>query len=223
MTDVEETIRHLARELGRIEEEIRNHPYLAALEAGRVRREDLRLFAGEQYHVIRSDLRSVELLAGRFDAPPGGPLFRTVLAGERAALASLLVFARAVGLDEPLLEAHEPAPGTQAYPAFMTWLAVHASAAEVATAWLMNFAAWGDNCRRVHAALRAQYGLSAAQTAFFEGFATPSPEYETQVRAVVDAGVAAGGDVRRMARAARLLQGYEKLFWDTLLALSRAG
>lgn len=223
MTDVKDAIREFARDLGRVEEEIRNHPYLASLEAGRIRREDLRLFAGEQYHVIRSDLRSVELLVSRFDAAPSGALFRTVLAGERAALEALFVFARAVGLDEPLLEAHEPAPGAQAYPAFMTWLAVHASDAEVAAAYLMNFAAWGDNCGRMSRVLRADYGLSAAQTAFFDLFATPSAEYEAAVVAVVNAGLAAGADRRRMARAARLLQGYEKLFWDTLLALARAG
>jgi len=223
MVDVKDMIRELERDLGRVEKDIRNHPYLATLEAGRIRREDLRLLAGELYHVIRSDLRSVELMASRFDAAPSRALFRSLPAGTQAALESLFVFARAIGLDEPLLEAHEPAPGTQAYPAFVTWLAVHASDAEIAVAYRMNAAVWGESYGRIAGALRSQYGMSAAHTAFFDSFATPSAERDTQVLTVVAAGLTAGVERRRMARAARLLQGYEKLFWDTLLALSRVG
>jgi pyrroloquinoline quinone (PQQ) biosynthesis protein C len=223
MTDVRDLIRECARDLERVEVQIHNHPYLATLEAGRIRREDLRLVAGEEYHAVRSDLRSLELMASRFDAAPSGALFRRLLADEHTALDSLLIFARAIGLDEPLLQAHEPAPGTQACPAFVTWLAVHASDAEIAAARLMNFAVWGESCGRIAGALRTQYGMSAAQTAFFDLFAILPSEHEAHVAAVVEAGLRAGADRRRMARAARLLQGYEKLFWDTLLALSRAG
>jgi len=223
MADVKEMLRESARDLARGEAEIRNHPYLATLEAGRIRREDLRLFAGDQYHVVRSDLRSLEAMASRFASAPSAPLFRTLVAGERAVLDSLLVFARSVGLDEPLLEAHEPAPGTQAYPAFVAWLAAQASDAEIAAAFLMNFALWGESCGRVGRALRTTYGMSVTNTAVFELVATPPAGLEAQVAAVVETGLAAGGDRVRMARAARLLQGYEKLFWDTLLALSRAG
>lgn len=223
MADIKEMIREGARDLARVEEEIRNHPYLATLEAGRIRREDLRLFAGDQYHVVRSDVRSLEAMANRFASAPSAALFGSLLAGERTALQSLLIFARSVGLDEPLLEAHEPAPGTQAYPAFVGWMAVQATDAEIAAAFLMNLAVWGESCGRMGRALRTQYSMTVPNTAFFDLFATPSAEHDAQVVAVVEAGLAAGADRVRMARAARLLQGYEKLFWDTLLALSRAG
>ncbi len=39
--------------------------------------------------------------------------------------------------------------------------------------------------------------------------------------AVVKGGLARGAGARLIKRAARLLQGYEKLYWDTLHALSR--
>ncbi len=42
-----EEIRH---ELDPVEQELRHDPYLAALETGRVRREDHTRFAGEQHH-----------------------------------------------------------------------------------------------------------------------------------------------------------------------------
>ena len=214
-------IEEIKRELDSVEQEIRGHPYVAELEAGLVRREDLRLFAGEQYHIIRSDLRSIEHLASRFKISASGPFFQAVLAGEVAALDALKAFALAVGMDEARLEAYEPAPGAQAYPAFMAWLALHASDAEVAGGFLVNFSAWGANCGRMSRALQARYGLSAKDTAFFDLFASPPAEFEAGALAVVEGGLARGADPRLIKRAARLLQGYEKLYWDTLRAMSR--
>ncbi|MBI4637857.1 MAG: transcriptional regulator [Candidatus Rokubacteria bacterium] len=221
MGDARRLIDEIARELRAVEQEIRNHPYLTELEAGRVRREDLKRFAGEQYHIIRSDLRSVALLVNRFGAAPSGPFFQAVLGGEAAALEALRGFAAAVGLDEPLLQAYEPAPGAQAYPAFMAWLALYGTDAEVAAGFLVNFSAWGANCGRVSQALRREYGLGEVATAFFDLFASPPAEFEAQALAVVEAGLVRGADPRLVRRAARLLQGYEKLYWDTLHALSR--
>lgn len=214
-------IEEVKRELHRVEQEIRRHPYLDALEAGSVRREDLRLFAGEQYHIIRSDLRSVALLVSRFGAGPSGSFFQGVLAGEAAALEALKKFARAVGLDEASCEAYEPAPGALAYSAFMAWLALYGSDAEVAGSFLVNFAAWGANCGRMSAALRSRYGLVAEATEFFDLFAASPPDFERQAFSVVDGGLARGVEPRLVKRAARLLQGYEKLYWDTLQAMSR--
>ncbi|MFQ5898142.1 MAG: transcriptional regulator [Candidatus Methylomirabilia bacterium] len=214
-------IDEIKRDLDPVEREIRGHAYLAELEAGRVPREKLRLFAGEQYHIIRSDLRSVALLVNRFGATESGPFFQAVLAGEAAALEALKAFALALGMDEALLRTYDPAPGAQAYPAFMAWLALYGSDAEVAAAFVVNFAAWGEGCGRMGRALRSGYGLTMEQLAFFDLFASPPAEFEAGALAVVEAGLARGADPRLIKRAARLLQGYEKLYWDTLLEISR--
>ena len=221
MTSAKELIADIARALQSVEQEIRAHPYLAELEAGRMRKEELRLFAGEQYHIIRSDLRSVALLVNRFGATASGAFFQAVLGGEAAALEALKVFARAVGMDDARLESYEPAPGALAYSAFMAWLALYGSDAEVAAGFLVNFAAWGASCGRMSRALRAAYGLTDRETAFFDLFATPPAEFEARAIAVVDGGLARGADPRLVRRAARLLQGYEKMYWDTLHVLSR--
>ncbi|MBI4241937.1 MAG: transcriptional regulator [Candidatus Rokubacteria bacterium] len=221
MADAGGLIGQIRRELEGVEREILSHPYLADLEAGRVRREDLKLFAGEQYHIIRSDLRSVALLVNRFGATASGPFFQAVLGGEAAALEALRVFARALGMDDAQLETYEPAAGAQAYPASMAWLALYGSDAEVAAGFLVNFSAWGANCGRMSQALRSRYGLTAQAAEFFDLFANPPAEFEPGALAVVDAGLARGADPRLIKRAARLLQGYEKLYWDTLHAMSR--
>jgi hypothetical protein len=222
MTEAQRLVDEIRRELTSIEQGIRRHPYLEAVEAGRVRREDLARFAGEQHHIIRSDLRSVALLVNRFGATPSGPFFQAVLAGEAAALAALGTFATAVGMDQARLDAYEPAPGAHAYTAFMAWLALYASDAAVAAGLLVNFAAWGANCGRMARALRDHYGLGADATAFFDLFAAPPAGFEEQAMAVVAGGLARGADPRLIRRAARLLQAYEKLYWDTLHALSAA-
>jgi len=104
----------------------------------------------------------------------------------------------------------------------MAWLALYGSEAEVAAGFLVNFAAWGANCGRMSRALRDSYGLTEKSTAFFDLFAAPPAEFEGQTMAVVAGGLARGVDPRLIKRAARLLQGYEKLYWDTLHALSGA-
>ncbi|HBX43295.1 MAG TPA: hypothetical protein DEH27_05650, partial [Deltaproteobacteria bacterium] len=54
---------HEARKaIASTEERIRRHPYLDALEARRVEKGKLGLFAGQQVHIIESDLRSVALI-----------------------------------------------------------------------------------------------------------------------------------------------------------------
>jgi len=221
MASAKALIEELKRELAAMEHEIRNHPYLADLEAGRVRREDLRRFAGEQHHIIGSDLRSVALLVNRFGGMPSGPFFQAVLGGEAAAFEALKAFGAAVGMSEPLLQAYEPDPGAQAYPAFMAWLALYGSDAEVAGGFLVNFSAWGVNCGRMSRALQAKYGLDSKATAFFDLFASPPAEFEASALAVVDGGLGRGANPHLIKRAARLLQGYEKLYWDTLYAMSR--
>jgi len=206
----------LRGELAEVEDQIRNHPYLAALEDRQVSLENLRAFAGEQYNIIRSDLRSAALLVARFGATPSGDFFHGIMEGEVLALDLLLDFAAALGLDKAELAAYEPRPGAQAYPAYVAWLALYGSEAEVAAAFLANFPVFGENTGRMSAALQGQYGMTPEETAFFDFFASPIPDFECDALAVIEAGLEHGAEPRLIKRAARLLQAYEKLFWDTV-------
>jgi thiaminase len=207
----------LRHDLAEVAQEIRSHRFLAALDEGRVPLERLAAFAGEQNAIITSDRRSFALLAARFPMPPAGDLFLSLAEGEGRALGLLRPFASIVGADEEALRAHEPAPGAQAYPAFVAWLALNGSRSDVSLALLANLAAWGANCGRVAEALRARYGLEEEEAvAFFTFFAEPSPDSEQRLLAVLDDGLGVGDSSVSARRAARLLQAYELLFWDTL-------
>jgi hypothetical protein len=71
-------------------------------------------------------------------------------------------------------------------------------------------------------ALRDGYGLAAADVAFFDLFAVTPPGFEARGIAVVEEGLAQGVDPVRIHRAARMLQGYELLYWDTILQAAEA-
>jgi len=203
-------------ELAGVEDQIRRLPYFAALESGQLPLNGLASLAGEQYNVIKSDLRSGALLLSRFGTTSAGMFFKRILEGEILALSLLRDFAKALGLAEEDLEAYEPRAGAQAYPAYVAWLAAYASEAETSAAFLMNFPIFGESMGRISAALQSRYGLVAQNTAFFDFFATPIQNFESDALAVITAGLKHGTKPRVIKRAARLLQAYEKLFWDTV-------
>jgi hypothetical protein len=184
--------------------------------AGRLPRERLAALAGEEYRIIRSDRRSFLLLAARFPEPPAVDFFSGLAQGEALALAQLMTFAGALGMDEDDLRAYEPQPGCQAYPAYVAWLALNGSQGDVALALIANFAAWGSYCAAVAAALRSQYGLDDEACGFFDFFATPVPEIEQQALAVAQASAESGVPPEGARRHARLIQAYELMFWNTL-------
>lgn len=84
----------------------------------------------------------------------------------------------------------------------------------------VNFAAWGANCGRMAQALRQRYDWQEEAVRFFTQFATTPSDVSPQALAVIEAGLARGVETHRIIRAARMLQEYELMFWDTLLAQS---
>ncbi len=220
MVQAETLVEQIRRDLQPINEKLVQHPYFKSLEDGRVPREKLRFFAGEQYVTIGSNLRSVAHLISRCDRPAVRDFFFGVLQGEKAAWDALLVFARALELDEADLDAYEPLPGAHAYTCFMAWMALYGSEAEVAAAYLVNFPAWGHNCGRLSRILKERYGLGATDVRFFDLFATMPATFESDCLSVIQQGLDRAQDPGRVGRAARLLQAYELLYWDALYTAS---
>lgn len=216
VTDAPELIAEIRTQLKEVEERLFAHPYLSAVEEGRITQLKLRLFAGEQYYIIKSDLRSVALLINRESHEPNREFFLGTLQGEAAAGNALVAFARALEMSDDDLRAYEPMAGCQAYPAYVAWLAAYGSAADFAAAFLANLPAWGSSCARMSAALKGKYGFSPEAVAFFDLFANPAPEFEADSLRVIQHGLDRGVDPRGVARAARLIQAYELMYWDTL-------
>src|SRR3990170_5631855 len=121
MPRAEKLVDEIRQELKDVEARIAGHPYLRALEQRGIAREKLRLFAGEQRHIVGSDMRSFALLVSRYGNSPSGRFFLDMVQGECAALEALSVLAGALGMSREDLEAYEPTAGAQAYPAYVAW------------------------------------------------------------------------------------------------------
>ena len=216
MVDAKALLKEIQQELQPVNEQLLRHPYMQALGEGKIGREKLRLFAGEQYAIIGSDLKSAAHLVSRFGGSPSRDFFLGILQGERAAWDALLTFAHALGLSEAQLREHEPLPGAHAYTCYMAWLALYASDAEIAAAYLVNFPAWGQNCGRLSRILEERFGLNEKEVAFFDLFASPPATFEASALSVIQRGLDCGTEPRLIRRAARLLQAYELMYWDTI-------
>ena len=210
----------IRQDLQPVTEQLLGHPYVKALEEGQIGREKLRLFAGEQYSIIASDLKSVAYLLSRFGSAPSRDFFLGILHGERAAWDALLTFVNALGLSEAQLSEHEPAAGAHAYTCYMAWLALYASDAEIAAAYLVNFPAWGQNCGRLSRILKERFGMGEKEVAFFDLFASPPTTFEADALKVIQQGLDRGIEPSLIQRAARLLQAYELMYWNTLYRAS---
>lgn len=173
--------------------------------------------AAEESHIVRSDWRSLHLLASRSTEQTAREFFAGLAQGEGLALEKLPALAAAGGMDGDALRAYEPMAGCQAYPAYFAWLALNGEPAAVIVGVVANFAAWGDYCARIATAMRDKYGLDDEACGFFDFFATPVPETVDQAVAAVQAGIDAGRcDEREARRYGRLFQTYELMFWNTI-------
>lgn len=89
---------------------------------------------------------------------------------------------------------------------------------------LLDGQARPDTGAHCHAGEVAQhYSWQEDDVRFFTQFATAPPEVSPQALAVIEAGLHQGVEAQRIVRAARLLQGYELMFWDTVYTLSTEG
>ncbi len=146
---------------------------------------------------------------------PNRRFWINVLQGEAHALDALHALARTLGLELSDLEAFEPLPAAHAYCTFVAWLALYGSDAELAGALLVNFPTWGACCGRMRKALHQKYDMAPSALAFFDLFAD-MPSFEKEALSVVQNGLDRGIPERLIHRAARMLQGYELMFWDAM-------
>jgi hypothetical protein len=203
-------------ELAPVEDQIRNVPFVADLEAGRATLDQVADLLGEQYNIIRSDWGSFSHLVTRFDDPASRQMFGGIAGGEEIALDLLLDFADLLGRTEEDLAAYEPRPKGQTYPSRVAWIALYADRTAAGASFLVNFAVFGENMGRVQRALIDVYGFTEEETAFFGFFAEPIPGFEDNAIDVIAAGLRRGACPREVSRNARLLQAYELDFWEAL-------
>ena len=196
---------------------VRNHRFVAAVEAGQVDRSALLRFAGNQYQMWIGNSNDVTM--ARFADHPYRDVFLTPPEVEAGAARGFAALAAAFGMSADELDRFEPDAEAFGYAGYKAWLICYGSAAEMACSRALNLEAWGACCRRISAGLRDHYGCSADDTAFLDFF-VDLEELEKQAAKVIDDDLAKGVEPRRIIRAARMIQDYEKMFWDAMARLS---
>jgi len=97
-------VEQIRTDLAAVEDQIRDVELVTQVEAGTASVEVIAAVVAEEYTIIRSDLKSFERMAARWDYP-GSEFFGGLAFGESLALPLVLDFAETVGLSEADLKA----------------------------------------------------------------------------------------------------------------------
>ena len=216
-----ELIDHIRQALKAVDDEIRSHEFLDRVEKGEVSEQALRVFAGNQYHMMVSIVRADGHLLQRFAGTSLHEFFFELLGAKVDGYSSLKLLAARLGMDHDGLERFDIDPDAFAYAAYVTWLAVNGSLGEIVCGLSVNLPAWAHNCRRLGAALRSRYGISAEETAYLDGHTQARVNDEVSIEAA-NHDLACQVPPERILRAARMIQAYELRFWDAMASAARS-
>jgi hypothetical protein len=137
---------------------------------------------------------------------------KRLMDGDYHALMELRKLMREVGVEEDDPVGMGISPSAVSYTHYLAWLAQYATIGEFIFALIINLPVWGSNVVRLGNAL-GRYGIR--ELGFFEAFRGPFDEIEGEAVKVMGTYLD-DSSIRRMISIAKLIQSYEKLFWDSL-------
>ncbi len=213
--------RILTEDLEPLRQRLLFHPLWTGIEQGTLPRETLRVFALQDWWLVREAYRLDALAAASMPDLDLQDLLLAKLLPKIGGYRLLLRFGEALGLSRAEFDTVEPLAGCMALTTFFYWVLAYGSVPEKIAAVGASEDIFIQICARVGPALMRHYGMSAEQVAFF----TAHEEIGKQV-SPIDALLLARyetlEDRRRITRAVRLSHEFELLFYDTVMATSRS-
>ncbi len=200
----------------KLEEEnkyILNHPVISRAIEGSLPMDAIRKFVVNQLYIVPYDMRSLSKLLARSKYDDEVKFFKLCVDGDYQAYIELVKLANEVGikLESEEVIARYLSPKAVAYTHYLAWLANYASLGEAAVALVINLPIWGNNVGRLGKALKEKYGIK--EVGFFELFSRPYDELERLSYPIIERYV----DMVRYELVSRMIQSYERMFWDSLL------
>jgi thiaminase len=125
--------------------------------------------------------------------------------------------AKALGIGDQELEASEPHAGSLAFTNYFTRLATYGTEGEIASAIIIDFEVWGENCSRISKGLKKHYNLTSEDTKFLDGFYPITSQFYDKITNIIGEYTRTEKDMKKMLIATRLGLDYELMFWDTML------
>ena len=193
------------------------HPLWMAIEQGTLERERLRVFALQDWWLVREAYRLDALAVAAVSELEVQELLLAKLMPKIGGYKLLLRFGAALGLSRADFDAVEPLAGCMALTNFFYWMLAYGNPGEKLAAVSASEDIFIQICARVGPALLRNYGMSAEQIEFF----TAHDEIGAHVAPVDEALLAryvTPAERQAITRAVRLSHEYELMFYDTIMA-----
>ena len=207
----------LTEDLESLRQRLLFHPLWTGIERGTLPRETLRVFALQDWWLVREAYRLDALAVAEMPDLDLQELLLAKTVPKIGGYRLLLRFGEALDLSRADFDAVEPLAGCMALTNFFYWMLAYGSVPEKIAAVSASEDIFIQICARVGLALMRHYGMSAEQVAFF----TVHEEIGEQVTPIDELLLARYQvleDRQRITRAVRLSHEFELLFYDTVLA-----
>ncbi len=192
------------------------HPLWTGIENGTVTRKTLRVFALQDWWLVREAYRLDALAVASMPDLELQELLLAKLTPKIGGYKLLLHFGGALGLSKADFDAVEPLAGCMALTNFFYWMLAYSSPPEKIAAISASEDIFIQICTRTGPALMRNYEMTAAQVAFF----TAHDEIGQKVTPIDDILLARYNtleDRQRITRAIRLSHEFELMFYDTVM------
>jgi pyrroloquinoline-quinone synthase len=206
----------LTEDVAPLRQRLLHHPLWTGIEQGAVSRETLRVFALQDWWLVREAYRLDALAITGMDELELQDLLLAKLVPKIGGYKLLLRFGEALGLSRADFDAVDPLVGCMALTNFFYWMLAYGSPPEKIAAVSASEDIFIQICARVGPALMRHYGMNAEQTAFF----TAHDAIGQQVTPIDDVLLTRYNsleDRQRITRAVRLSHEFELLFYDTVM------
>jgi pyrroloquinoline-quinone synthase len=207
----------LNEEVESLRQRLLSHPLWTGIENGTLQSETLRVFALQDWWLVREAYRLDALAIVSMADLAMQDLLLAKLVPKIGSYQLLLRFGEALGLSRADFDAVEPLAGCMALTNFFYWMLAYGSAPEKIAAVSASEDIFVQICARIGPALIHQYGMSAEQVAFFTAHDEIGAKV-TPIDSFLLARYNSPEDRQRITRAVRLSHEFELLFYDTVMA-----
>ncbi|GHO55001.1 iron-containing redox enzyme family protein [Ktedonobacter robiniae] len=195
---------------------ILGHALWRRIEEGTLEPERLRLFALQDWWLVREAYRLDALAIAALPDLEIQDLLIRKLTPKVGGYKLLLRFGEALGLSLADFDAVEPLAGCMALTNFFYWMLAYGAPAEKLASVSASEDIFVQICARIAPALIRHYNLTAKQVEFFSAHDAIG-EQVTPVDETLLARYNSPEDQQRITRAIRLSHEYEIMFYDTIL------
>jgi pyrroloquinoline-quinone synthase len=212
----------LTENLEPLRQRLLDHQLWNGIEQGTLPRETLRIFALQDWWLVREAYRLDALAVAGMPDLEMQELLLAKLVPKMGAYKLLLRFGEALGVARADFDAVEPLAGCMALTNYFYWMLAYGTAPEKIAAISASEDIFVQICSRVGPALIGNYGMSAEQVAFFTSHDEIGARV-TPIDALLLARYETPEDRLRITRAVRLSHEFELLFYDTVMAATLSG